>query len=237
MNKESIAKSKHTRMSSRLMCIAEEIRDAERVIDVGSDHGFIASYVLENDLAIRVIATDIHRAPAQRTKNYLEKQGFSNRSEVYCRDGISGINIHEGDWVVIAGLGGMEMIRILSQALDENEGELPKDVPFLLQPQRSAEELRIYLSENGFMIRSEKICVDRGKVYVMIRAIYTQHRYSLDLISSIIGPYIMEHRPEGTKQYLRHLFHSIEKQRRGRPELSQVTEFIRDQLEEGGNRA
>lgn len=218
------------------MCIAEEIRDAKRVIDVGSDHGFIASYVLENDLTQFVIATDIHRAPAQRTKNLLEKQGFSDRSAVYCRDGFSGIDIQKGDRVVIAGIGGLEMIRVLSQALEHNEGGMPTDVPFLLQPQRSSEELRIYLSKNGFAIRSEKICVDRGKVYVLIVADYTKQRYSLNLIQRIIGPYIMEHRPDGTELYLRQMLRSIEKQRRGRAELSQVMEYIHGNLEEGGTR-
>jgi tRNA (adenine22-N1)-methyltransferase len=224
-----------TILSARLQSIADEILVSFRLIDVGSDHGFLSSYVLERRLAQSVIATDIHQAPAERTREYLSRQGFSQQSEVYCRDGLSGIMVQKDDTVIIAGIGGLEIIQILDRALGEHEGALPMDAVFLLQPQRSEEELRTFLCSNRFSILSEKICFDRGRAYIIIRCRYSGKPCTLSLEQSILGPYVIEAHPEGTARYLAGKIRSLEKQRLGRPELDSVIRFANElMMKEGG---
>ncbi len=224
-----------TRLPARLQCLADEIPKSNRLIDVGSDHGFISSYALEMNRVQSIIATDIHRSPAERTREYLVQQDFASRSEVYCRNGLSGILLENGDTVVIAGMGGLEMIQILSKALSEQKGKFPKNTVFLLQPQRSEEELRAFLSGNGFLISAEKICFDRGRTYVIIISRYTGRPYSITLEQKILGPCILESNPPGTARYLFEKIRSLEKQRLSRPELDRVIQFISERvLFEGG---
>lgn len=221
-----------TKLPARLQCIADEMPSCRRLIDVGSDHGFLSSYVLERRISQMVIATDIHRAPAQRTREYLDRKGFAGKSEVYCRDGLSGIVLSGEDVVVIAGLGGLEMVQILTRALAEQGGVFPKGTVFLLQPQRSEEELRAFLSENLFDIESERICFDRGRTYVIIRCRFIGEPRPLSPEQRILGPFIIKDRPEGTVQYLEGKIRSLEKQRLGRPELLTVIRFANDLLSE-----
>ena len=223
-----------TKLSARLQCIANRIPVCDRLIDVGSDHGFLSSYALETKRAYSVIATDIHRAPAERTGEYLSNQGFANQADVFCRDGLSGIKLRSGDAVVIAGMGGLEIIRILESAMTEHDKEIPHDVSFLLQPQRSEEELRTFLCENGFNIYSEEICFDRGRSYLILLTRYSGKPYAMSFEQIVIGPFLCENRSSTVLKYLRERVRSLEKQRLGRPELEPLIERIKTILNKEG---
>jgi tRNA (adenine22-N1)-methyltransferase len=73
---------------------------------------------------------------------------------------------NEADTVLIAGMGGPLMERILSAypATVDTVKEL------VLQPQSEVASLRRYLHENGFRITEEDMLCEDGKYYVIIRA-------------------------------------------------------------------
>lgn len=223
-----------TKIPDRLRCIAEEIPLCRRLIDVGSDHGLLSAYVLETKRSRTVVCTDIHRAPAQRTREYLARKGFSDQSAVFCCDGVSDIALDQDDVVVIAGLGGLEMVRILTKAISDHGGSFPEGTLFLLQPQRSEEELRAFLSDHLFFVAFEKICFDRGRTYIIIGCRYTGEPHPLSPEQRILGPYIIRKKPQGTVRYLEGKIRSLEKQRLGRPELLPVIIFAKKLLSEEG---
>ncbi|NLW89607.1 MAG: SAM-dependent methyltransferase [Clostridiaceae bacterium] len=215
-----------TKLSDRLTCIAQAIDPVRLLIDVGSDHGFIGSFALENNIAEKVIATDIHRAPSERTREYFDKMGFSKSARVFCRDGLHEIEPEGKTAIVIAGIGGLEIARIIDEAMSESDLYHDENVVFYLQPQRSEEELREFLSIHGMRILSEKICFDRGKHYILIVSQYSGEPYSLNDAEKIIGPIILRDRPLGTDQYIEHRLRSIRKQSIGRPELKEVIRVL-----------
>lgn len=217
---------KPTILSDRLRCLLNEISYTDRLIDVGSDHGYSAAFALENKKAGYVIATDLHLPPANRTKEYLLAQGLSEMSEVHCVDGLSNICLTRGDTVLIAGMGGLEILKILNDALRSHDGTFPDGIRFILQPQRSFEELREFLSENGFPIEKEIICFDRNRVYVGMITTYTGHPYKLDLCEQIIGPDLILRHPDGYKEYLTRKRTSLVKQSVGRGDITEVIRFI-----------
>lgn len=224
---------KPTVLSIRLQEIVSLISPSPRVIDVGTDHGQVPSYLLENHLTQRIVATDIHRDPAETARKYLMRQGVMKYSEVIQTDGLHGIVLDKEDTVILSGLGGLEMIRILTESLKEHQDRFPAGVNILMQPQRSAEELRNYLQNNGFVILKERICIDRDKIYVIILTEYQGESLpALSLISSILGPKILADRPEYTMQYLQHERNVLRKHMRARPELSEVIAYIEDVLQE-----
>lgn len=223
-----------TKLPARLQCIADSVLGSRRFIDVGSDHGYLSAYILESGKADRVVCTDIHRAPAERTAAYLRSRGFSDRSDVFCTDGLSDVRITGEETVVIAGIGGLEIIHILTDALAEHGGVLPEDTVILLQPQRSDEELRAFLCGNGFEIVFEKICRDRGKVYIILAVKFTGKPILLSSVEKILGPYILRNKPEGTVHYFSAKLRLLENQKLGRPELERVILHIEELMKENG---
>ncbi len=73
----------------------------------------------------------------------------------------SSIDLPEIQQVIIAGMGGQEIIKILSQS------ESRKYDNYILQPQKNAVELRIYLQQNGYEILKDEL-VQEGKMFYFI---------------------------------------------------------------------
>jgi len=218
---------KPTQLSVRLMEIVSMVPRCTRILDIGSDHGHVPSYILENRIAERAVATDIHADPAETTRRYLRRQGVMQHAEVYQTDGLHGISLQAGDAVIMSGLGGLETIRILSESLAGHNGSFPPETVFICQPQRSIEELRVFFNSSGFTLDDEKICLDRNKFYSILRAKWTgaaARDYSLT--EFVLGPCILKNRPVHFPEYLHHQRNVVKKHMRARPELSAVVADI-----------
>lgn len=217
---------KPTQLSLRLAAIAAMIPSSDRVIDVGTDHGQIPAFLLENHRVPRVIATDIHEGPAETARKYLRRQGVIRNAEVIRTDGLHGVDLKQGDTVVISGLGGLEMIRILQEACAAAK-ELPTGIRLVLQPQRSAEELRQYLCASGFAIDDESVVIDRDKFYVILLATNTATPYpELAIDEAVLGPILLRKNSAEIEEYLRHERNVMKKHMRARPELMEVIRRI-----------
>ena len=224
---EPVSPAGPTQLSRRLSDIVALVPPCVRVLDIGSDHGHVTSWLLENRVAQTAVATDIHADPAEITRRYLRRQGMIGRAEVIHTDGLHGITLEEGDVVILSGLGGLEMIRILTEALADHGGVFPAKTRFILQPQRSAEELRAFLNRSGFVFEKEMISIDRDKYYIILSVSWTGSapgEYSLGEL--VLGPCILRDKPEEFIRYLTHEKNVLKKQMRARPELSKVIHEI-----------
>lgn len=190
-------------LSPRLQTVASLIPCCETVADVGSDHGKLGVFCLRKNVCKKVIATDIHELPAMRTKERMIEENFEKRSEVLVTDGLKGVPLSSDMTAVIAGMGGLEICKILSAAL-HFEKPVPKGMSFVLQPQRSFYEVRDFLSKNGFSIQDEKISLERGHFYVVIFAVYNGVAYDLSEEELFLGPLILKNRPQYYEEYIAH---------------------------------
>jgi len=223
---------KPTQLSVRLMEIVSAVPPCERVLDIGSDHGHVPAWLLENHIAKHAVATDIHADPAETTRRYLRRQGVMQQADVFHTDGLHGIRMQKGDVVILSGLGGLEMIRVLSESLADHAGAFPAGTLFVLQPQRSFEELRAFLSGYGFSIEKESVCLDRDKFYCILLAKWTGEKSpALGLTELILGPRLLEMRPPNFLKYLLHQKNVLKKHMRARPELALVLSDIENILQ------
>lgn len=230
---QSAVTIKPTQLSVRLMEIVSAVPPCDRVLDIGSDHGHVPAWLLENRVAKRAVATDIHSEPAETARRYLRRQGVMQQADVYHTDGLHGIRMQKGDVVILSGLGGLEMIRVISESLSDHAGVFPVGTLFVLQPQRSFEELRAFLSGGGFDIEEESICLDRDKFYCVITAKWTGHKGAgLSLTELLLGPCFLRKRPPNFIKYLHHQKNVLKKHMRARPELASVLSDI-DRILEG----
>lgn len=126
--------------------------------DVGCDHGYCSRYMLERGLCEKAYLSDISAGSLAKAKGLLRHYFSQGRCEFICADGMKGLP-PGCDLVLIAGLGGEEIVRILS------EGYLPER--FVLQPMKNAEKVRAFLLEKGCGIETDYTFED-GAFYELI---------------------------------------------------------------------
>lgn len=56
------------KLSERLMAIAGEIDSGQRVLDIGTDHGYLAIFLWENGICPNVIMSDISKGSLKKQK-------------------------------------------------------------------------------------------------------------------------------------------------------------------------
>ncbi len=132
--------------------------------DIGTDHAYVPIKLWE--AGIKVIATDIMPGPLKIAAENVKKQNAD--IELRLGGGLSPIKKGEVDTVIIAGMGGEMIEKILSE--DE---EKAKAVRLVLQPMNRQSELREYLLKNGFNILEEDLATEGFKVYNLIVAEYS----------------------------------------------------------------
>ena len=220
-------------LTVRLEMVFEQVRKScpdsgqMRLIDVGSDHGYLAVRALEEDITGSVICTEIHKGPAQRSVDALSEAGFEDCSEVFITDGLKGIQLKPGDVVVIAGMGGLNIIDIISRALKDNGLYIMENVTFILQPQKSNEIVRDYLARTGFVFLDESVCYDRDIFYNCMRVVYKGIASVLTDEQACYGPLLINKFDNGDKEvslYFEHLNKIFEIRKRSNPTVKSALE-------------
>ena len=130
-----------------------------------------------------------------------DMDSFAGRTKVYCTDGLDGVDLQKGDIIVMAGLGGNNMIDIMTRVKEREDAELLKSLTWCLQPQKSSDRLRAYLFGNGFDIIDENSCEDRGLYYVILKVRYSGIPREFTLKEKYYGPVILERINNGEPVY------------------------------------
>ena len=154
-------------LSKRLAAVARLVSAGSRLADVGTDHGYVPiSLVCEGKIP-SAIAMDVNRGPLNRARAHIKAQGLEKYIDTRLSDGLAALAPGEADSVLIAGMGGMLMMRILSQ------GQAHWDTvrEWILQPQSEIGGVRHFLAEAGFRITDEDMVKEDGKYYPMFRAV------------------------------------------------------------------
>jgi Predicted SAM-dependent methyltransferase len=151
------------KLSSRLQAVAELVKPEARVVDVGTDHGHIPVWLIQNEVSPYVYASDIAQGPLSRSRASAEKYGVDGKISFYLCDGLDLCRAEDVDTVIIAGMGGETAVNILKRAPWTREKEV------ILQPMSKLEVLRMWLYENGYAITREQLVRDSGVIYTIIK--------------------------------------------------------------------
>lgn len=147
-------------LTPRLRAIADQVPQGARLVDVGTDHGYLPVWLLLNRRIGRAIASDLRAGPLDRARETARQYGQTERISFRLCSGLDDVSSEEADTVVIAGMGGDTMASILAAAPWTREGKL-----LLLQPMTGAPKLRGWLQANGYAILDEKISKEGKKLY------------------------------------------------------------------------
>ena len=148
-------------LQPRLRCLADCVPRGARLADVGTDHGYLPVWLLQNGRIASAIASDINAEPLEHARRTAAEYGVT--LDLRLCPGLDAIAPGEADTVAIAGMGGETIITILQDAAWDWRGKT-----LLLQPMTKAELLRRWLTENGFRIASERLVRDKGTIYPVL---------------------------------------------------------------------
>lgn len=133
----------------RIDTLCSLLAPAETFADVGCDHGYCTEYMLKNGLCHHAIFSDVSKGSLAKAQKLLAPFVAAGKATAVLGDGFYGVDKETGE-VLIAGMGGSEMVSILS---DQKHGFMPKR--FVFQPMHDAEKLRRYILENGGYIERD----------------------------------------------------------------------------------
>ena len=151
-------------ISKRLLCCASMVQSGSRVADIGTDHGYLGIYLLQSGAARHVIACDLRKDPLENARRNAKLFSVDGEMEFRLSDGLEKILPDEVDTVVMAGMGGDLIQKILSQCpWRKREG-----LQFILQPQSAGNVLRRWLCEDGFEIQREEPVQDGHFLYTVM---------------------------------------------------------------------
>lgn len=154
------------KLSERLMTIANLVPNNSIVADIGTDHGYIPAYLIENKISKKAIGTDISKGSLDKIIDYVKEIGCEDNIDTRLGDGLEVIKPYEVDTVIIAGMGGLLIRDIL-----EKDKKISNSITnFILQPMVASKELREYLIENNFEIIKEELVKEENKYYEIIYA-------------------------------------------------------------------
>ncbi len=154
----------------RLRTAASMVVPGGVTADVGTDHGYIPIWLLQQGICTAAIASDINRGPLDRARENARLYGVEDKLKLYLCDGLDGIEPEQNGVtdVCICGMGGELIGAIVTRCAYVRE----KAVRLVLQPMSSGYELRRTLLENGFAIREERLCKGAGRVYSCLGTVW-----------------------------------------------------------------
>lgn len=154
------------KLDKRLRKIAELVPQNSIVADIGTDHGYVPKYLIDNEISKLVIASDVSEGSLSKTAAYVEEENLADWIITRIGSGLDPIKPFEVDTVIIAGMGGV----LISEILKDSRKKAETYLRFILQPMVGSNELRRYLIEDGFKIVDEDLVREDGRFYEIIVA-------------------------------------------------------------------
>lgn len=198
-------------LSKRLQAVADMVTPGSRVADIGCDHAYTAAYLLSNKISPYVVAMDINRGPLERAARNVEKFGVKDKVSIRLSDGLKMLDTGEVDTILIAGMGGRLMLKILNDRMDivASAREL------VLQPQSEIHLIREALNNLGYAIIKENMIKEDGKYYAILkvkcnvadidindyRLVRPEHFYFGRRLLEERNPVMLEYLQENMKKY------------------------------------
>lgn len=159
------------RLSKRLLKVAEYARTNEKIADIGSDHAYLAIYLIQNNIVPYAIAGEIVEGPYNNAKQKVIDYQLNHAIDVRLDNGLEVLQPDENiGTVFICGMGGQLITDILQQGALNNK--LSKKSRLVLQPNNNESALRRFLMDQSYTIIDEDILEENEKIYEIIVAEY-----------------------------------------------------------------
>ncbi|MCD8215234.1 MAG: class I SAM-dependent methyltransferase [Clostridiales bacterium] len=154
------------KISKRLKMSAELVPKGLLLADIGTDHGYLPIYVIEEGKVKRAVASDISRGSADKAYENVLSHGLEEKIDVRCGKGLETLKENEfPDIIVLTGMGGV----LMTEILEEGRAKTQRAACLILQPQHNIDRVRAYVRGAGFKITDEAMTAEQGKYYFSLK--------------------------------------------------------------------
>ena len=179
------------KLSKRLLAVASFVEQGAVVADIGSDHAYLPSFLIEKGIVQKAIAGEVANGPFESALNNVISLGIEDGITVRLANGLAAIDENDGvDTVTIAGMGGSLIAAILKNGTDNLQGVNR----IIVQPNIHAKGIREWAIANGWKIVNEKILKEDGKIYEVL--VLEKGLASYDELELLVGPFLMAEKNE-----------------------------------------
>lgn len=218
------------KLEQRLSLCASFVRKGNIIADIGTDHAYLPVWLCKNKIVPYALACDIKKEPLENGKKTIEKYFCSKFIETRLSDGLENIAENECDDIIIAGMGGEMIVKII------DEWKFSKNISkrFILQPMSRCDELISYLYQNGFEIIFQDCAQEHKKVYTVLCMEYTGKKIDCDNEFFVRGKL----KPQDNnlhKQYIEEQIKKLEFRKNSEPQLAEVAKKLREECEQNDN--
>ena len=145
--------------------MADGVGKDDIVADVGTDHGYIPIWLIQNEACRDVILADINSGPLEKARVNIAKYIPDRSFDLRQGSGISVLKQAEADTIIIAGMGGILIRDILSDDLEKTKSFSK----FILQPRNHSDVLRRWIGEIPWLsVTDESLAKEAGKLCEII---------------------------------------------------------------------
>lgn len=150
--------------SLRIAHMCKIVGRTKSFADVGCDHGFVSIYLAYFNKAKQIYACDISENCVDKARANAKKFGVYDKVNFVVSNGLESLNVNYLSTVLIAGMGGEEIVKII-----QNKSAKLKIKNFILQPATKVLYLKQWLTENGFKIQKDEILEEKNKFYCFLK--------------------------------------------------------------------
>ncbi len=194
-------------LDARLQKCADFVRNGVCVADIGTDHGYLPIALLQSGKATFAYASDVNAGPLESAVRNAARFGVAERMCCKLADGLRGLSAGDVDDIVVAGMGGDLILRMIAETawLRFPEKHL------VLQPMTAADRLRAGLYAAGFSIDRESAVFDGRKIYTVLSVFYTGEAQTELSLRMIHMGKILPEAPDSAR-YAASVLHNLENQ-------------------------
>ena len=183
------------KLSKRLETVASMVTKGNRAADVGCDHGFVPIFLVESGISPLAVAADVRPGPLSRATEHIKEHRLEEKIQTRLSDGLANIKPGEADSLIMSGIGGILMMRLLQD--EEQTAKSFKEL--ILSPQSELFDVRRYLVSNGYLIEYEHMLCDEGKYYFIFHVLVKkderewseeEYRYGKDICKDDIKTFL-----------------------------------------------
>ena len=182
------------KINKRLKTISKLIDNNSVILDVGCDHALLDIYTVLNNNSIKAYASDNKKGPLEGAKANISKYRLNDKINTILMDGIEAVP-EDVNTVVISGMGGMNIINILS-----NKDSLKNVDTLILSPNNDYINVRKKIVKLGYYFEDEVLLIDKGITYLIMKLKKGKKRYCKR--EMVLGPILLQKNDKVFIKYL-----------------------------------
>ena len=178
----------------RMEAILALFTPVHTIAEIGADHGILSAHLVKRNLCQKIIITDRSAVSLEKAKRLFFLHQLEKRAVFCVGDGL--LTLPEPvDTALIAGMGPETIVSIL----EKGKGGLG-NAAFVLQANGKHRLLREWLFANRYIIEEEVIAKEKGRFYIVIRAVPGEKDYTAK--EAFLGPVLQRSKPGHWFDYL-----------------------------------